>query len=350
MDQMSALDSAFVHAETTQASLHIASVAIFEGPEPAFEEIRAAIEAKLPEVPRLRQRWRTVPMALGRPLWVDDEGSTWAHTCCARGSPALVAKSELHDGVDSVMSQHLDLEGPPWEDWVLSGLEGGRWAMITKVHHSMVDGIAGTDLLSTLLDHAAEVRPLPAEEPWVPDAEPRGLALAAAAVRESARERVRSGRALVRSAARGATHPKVAGSPLARTGSWVDRLREGIPADLRLPTDRSARDADASTGGPASPCSMCSPSRSTSASPSTTWCSPGWATVCASCFSSVAPTWTTPRPHPGPGLGPARRPARALRQPGLRNAARPARGDRRRPGPTDRDQRADARAEELPRS
>ena len=234
MDQMSALDSAFVHAETTQASLHIASVAIFEGPEPAFEEIRAAIEAKLPQVPRLRQRWRTVPMALGRPLWVDDEEFDLGAHVLRAGIPSPGGERELHDVVDSVMSQHLDLEGPPWEDWVLSGLEGGRWAMITKVHHSMVDGIAGTDLLSTLLDHAAEVRPLPAEEPWVPDAEPRGLALAAAAVRESARERVRSGRALVRSAARGVTRPKV----LARRWLGLGRGLTGF-AKASRPTSAS---------------------------------------------------------------------------------------------------------------
>ncbi len=212
MDRMSALDSAFLHAETAEASLHIGSVAVFEGPEPDFGEICAAIEAKLPEVPRWRQRWRSVPLELGRPVWVDDDrfdlGAHVLHTAV----PSPGGQKELHETVDSVMSQHLDLDQSPWEDWVVSGLEGGRWAMITKVHHSMVDGIAGTDLLSTLLDHSSEVRPHRAEEPWAPVPGPSGLGLVVATLRGSARERVRQSRALVRSVTRGVAHPRALAS------------------------------------------------------------------------------------------------------------------------------------------
>ncbi|MEO5654047.1 MAG: wax ester/triacylglycerol synthase family O-acyltransferase [Marmoricola sp.] len=212
MDQMSALDSAFLHAETAEASLHIASVAIFEGPEPDFGEICAAIEAKLSELPRFRQRWRHVPLDLGRPVWVDDDRFNLREHVLRTVVPAPGGHKELHQTVDSVMSQHLDLDAPPWEGWVLSGLEDGRWAMVTKVHHSMVDGIAGTDVLSTLLDHSAEVRPHLDEEPWVPVPEPSGLQLVLATMRGSVRERVREGRGLVRLATRMATQPKALAS------------------------------------------------------------------------------------------------------------------------------------------
>ncbi len=218
VDQMSALDSAFLHAETAEASLHIASVAIFEGPEPDFGDICAAIEAKLPEVPRWRQRWRTVPLDLGRPIWVDDDRFDLSAHVLHAAVPAPGGEKELHETVDWVLSQHLDLNQPPWEDWVLSGLEGGRWALITKVHHSMVDGIAGTDLLSTLLDHSAEVQPHIAESPWVPVPGPRGLQLVLATMRGSARARVHEGRALLRSATRMAAHPTALASRSLRLG------------------------------------------------------------------------------------------------------------------------------------
>ena len=208
VDQMSALDSAFLHAETPQASLHIGSVAIFEAPEAEFAEIAAAIEAKLPAVPRWRQRRRKVPLDLGRPVWVDDERFDLdAHV---RHIEVLGpgADRELHQVVDWVMSQHLDLDRALWEVWVLTGLEGGRWALVTKVHHSMVDGIAGTDLLSTLFDHSPDDRPAPAESPWVPVAGPSALGLVVRTMRGSARERVREVRGLGRSLAQMTADPK----------------------------------------------------------------------------------------------------------------------------------------------
>ncbi len=106
------------------------------------------------------------------------------------------------------MSQHLDLNRPLWEVWVLTGLEGGRWALITKVHHSMVDGIAGTDLLSTLLDHSPDDRPHPADKPWVPVPGPSARELVATSMRRSARERVREIGVLARSVGQLTAHPR----------------------------------------------------------------------------------------------------------------------------------------------
>ncbi len=208
MDRMSALDSVFVQAETEQASLHIASVALFEGPEPGFGEICAAIEAKLPEVHRWRQRWRKVPLSLGRPVWLDDDRFDIAAHMFHTVLPTPGGQRELHEAVDQAMSQHLDLDTTPWEIWVLSSLEGGRWALITKVHHSMVDGIAGTDLLSTLLDHSPEARPDHAEEPWVPTPTPSPLQLVVDTLRGSVGERVHEARAIARSLTRSVTHPR----------------------------------------------------------------------------------------------------------------------------------------------
>lgn len=112
MDQRSAVDSAFLHAETPQASLHIASVAVFEGPEPDFAEISAAMGAKLPEVPRWRQRRRKVPLDLGRPVWVDDDRFDLDAHLVHLAVPAPGGEPELREIVDWVMSQHLDLDNP----------------------------------------------------------------------------------------------------------------------------------------------------------------------------------------------------------------------------------------------
>lgn len=208
MDQMSALDSAFLRAATPQASLHIASIAIFEGPEPDFAEISAAIGAKLSQVPRWRQRRRKVPLDLGRPVWVDDDRFDLDAHLVHLAVPAPGGEPELHEIVDWVMSQHLDLDQPLWEVWVLTGLEGGRWVLIAKAHHSMVDGIAGADLLSTLLDHSPNDRPHSTGEPWIPVPGPSALRLVVITVRGSARERVREARVLGRSFTQLSAHPK----------------------------------------------------------------------------------------------------------------------------------------------
>lgn len=208
MDQMSALDSVFLHAESPQASLHIGSVAIIEGPAPDFAAVCAAIEAKLPAVPRWRQRRRNVLLDLGRPVWVDDDRFDLDAHVMNIELPAPSGDKDLHETVDWVMSQHLDLDRPLWEVWVLTGLEDGRWALITKVHHSVVDGIAGTDLLSTLLDHSPNDRPHLAEEPWVPVPGPSARGLVAISMLGSARERVRQVRVLARSVGQLTAHPQ----------------------------------------------------------------------------------------------------------------------------------------------
>ena len=109
--------------------------------------------------------------------------------------PAPGGLAELQDLMGQLMSESLDRDLPVWEDWVVEGLADGRWAMITKLHHSMADGISGTDLLSTVFDHSPEPGPAP-EDGWDPAPEPGAAQLAAAAVRSRARVPVRETAAL----------------------------------------------------------------------------------------------------------------------------------------------------------
>jgi diacylglycerol O-acyltransferase / wax synthase len=167
MDRLSPLDASFLHIEDDNSHMHIASVAIFEGPAPECSEIMRMVESKLPLVPRYRQKVRFVPLGLGRPVWVDDPHFNLGYHVRATALPKPGGVQELRNLVGRVMSQQLDRTKPLWEMWMAEGLEDGHWALLSKTHHAMVDGVSGTDLLSVVLDR----EPAPVREP-VPNFEP----------------------------------------------------------------------------------------------------------------------------------------------------------------------------------
>lgn len=184
MQTMSHVDASFLHIEDAVSHMHIGPVGIFEGPAPGPEEVPAAIAARLPLVPRYRQKVRFVPYDLGRPVWVDPHFNLDYHVR-RTALPSPGGDQELRNLVGRVMSQQLDRAKPLWELWVVEGLGEGRWALISKVHHCMVDGVAASDLLSVLLD--SERNPSPAApEAWKPEREPSTAELVAHALAERA--------------------------------------------------------------------------------------------------------------------------------------------------------------------
>jgi WS/DGAT/MGAT family acyltransferase len=184
-NRLSPLDAAFLDAEDedSHASMAIASVAVLERPVPTQEEIIQAIGGRLPLVPRYRQKLRTVPFDLGRPAWVDDPDFDLAYHVRRTALPAPGGDEELCRLVARLMSQRLDRDRPLWECWVVEGLAGGRWALLSKVHHCMADGVAGTNLYNTLFDHAPEPSAAVADG-WQAEAAPSTLRLTAGAVRD----------------------------------------------------------------------------------------------------------------------------------------------------------------------
>src|SRR3979490_51088 len=176
MDRMSPLDASFLHIENAVSYMHIGSVAVFEGPAPAYEEFEGMVGGKLPAVPRYRQKVRFVPLQLGRPLWVDDPyftlGYHLRHT--ALGAPG--GDEELRNLVGRVMSQQLDRTKPLWEMWIVEGLDDGRWALISKTPPCMVAGVSATDLLSVILSDERDAEPADADA-WAPGPEPNSAAL-----------------------------------------------------------------------------------------------------------------------------------------------------------------------------
>jgi diacylglycerol O-acyltransferase len=160
--------------------------------------ISAGGGAKLPLLSRYRQRVRFVPGQLGRPVWVDDAHFNLAYHVRHSALPPPGGEEELRDPMGRLMAVELDRHRPLWE--VIEGLAGGRWALISKVHHCMVDGISGTDLMVQLLDSSRRHRK-PRPEAWAPSPEPSEAELVVSAIVDllSVRtEQVRAVRALLR--------------------------------------------------------------------------------------------------------------------------------------------------------
>ncbi|HTA36632.1 MAG TPA: wax ester/triacylglycerol synthase domain-containing protein, partial [Solirubrobacteraceae bacterium] len=175
---MSPIDSSFLHIENETTPMHIGAVSIFAGPPPPFEELRAMVAGKLALVPRYRQKIRFVPLAVGAPIWVDDPHFSLDYHVRHTAVPAPGSELQLRQMAARVFSQALDRNKPLWELWVVEGLDDGRWALLSKVHHCMVDGVAATDLMSVMFSDEtapADGAAGSSERDWSPAPEPSGL-------------------------------------------------------------------------------------------------------------------------------------------------------------------------------
>jgi diacylglycerol O-acyltransferase len=198
VQSMSAQDAMFLHVENDVTPMHIGGVSIFEGPPPPFEDLRAMVEGKLHLTPRYRQKVRFVPLGMGEPVWVDDPHFNIDYHLRHSAVPSPGTEAQLRATAARVFSQHLDRSKPLWEIWMVEGLEDERWALLSKVHHCMVDGVAATDLMSLMFGESPEGTN---GEVWQPDPEPSGAELIAF----SATHRVRNPAAQVRFALRAPT-------------------------------------------------------------------------------------------------------------------------------------------------
>ena len=198
MDRLNPLDAMFVDAEDADphVSMAIASIAVFEGPAPSHEEFIAHLAGRLPRVPRYRHKLRTVPFRLGRPVWVEDPDFDLRYHVRRTALPAPGGDRQLAELMARVMSQRLDRDHPLWEYWVTEGLSEGRWALISKVHHCMVDGVSGTDLYRVIFDFSAEPSPPAIDDRTPASAEPSAIELAARAALDAVVLPVREAAAL----------------------------------------------------------------------------------------------------------------------------------------------------------
>ncbi|HEY6762221.1 MAG TPA: wax ester/triacylglycerol synthase family O-acyltransferase [Baekduia sp.] len=202
--RLTALDSSFLHLEDGGAHMHVAAVMTFDGPAPAYEELVDAIQSRLHLVPRYRQRLAFVPLGQGRPRWVDDPHFNVNYHIRHTALPAPGADDELKRLAARVFGQRLDRSKPLWEIWLVEGLEDDRFALLSKTHHALVDGVSGVDIVSILFDVDANPTPVPPAPPaptWLARPVPTSTELLAEALLERTTvpgEAVRGLRAMTR--------------------------------------------------------------------------------------------------------------------------------------------------------
>ncbi len=190
-DRLSAVDASFLHQEKQASHMHVGALVIFEGPAPSRDEFAAHIESRLDLVPRYRQKLAFPRFEMGRPFWVDDPRFNIDYHLRHTALPAPGSMDQLRQLVGRIFSQRLDRSKPLWEVWLIQGLHGedgaDRFALISKTHHALVDGIAGVDI-STVLFDLSPVPAEPKERPvWAPQPEPSDVDLIAEGVKGFAR-------------------------------------------------------------------------------------------------------------------------------------------------------------------
>jgi diacylglycerol O-acyltransferase / wax synthase len=212
-DRLSALDSTFLHLEdNSTAHMHVASVMVFEGKAPTPQELVDHVLGRLHLVPRYRQRLAYVPFDQGRPVWTDDPHFNPRYHIRHTALPRPADEQALKRLAGRLFSQRLDRSKPLWEIWLVQRMAGGRFALIAKTHHALVDGISGVDITTVLFDSAAEPAPTPRPRtPWVAKPLPgRAKLLGEALVERSTvpAEMTRGARALLRTPRRALSQVK----------------------------------------------------------------------------------------------------------------------------------------------
>jgi diacylglycerol O-acyltransferase len=186
-DRLTGLDSSFLHLEAGAAHMHVAACAVFDGEPPAYEELLEAVDSRLHLVPRYRQRLAFVPLSQGRPVWVDDPHFRLGFHVRHTALPSPGDDAQLKRLAGRVFSQALDRNRPLWEIWLVEGMSDGRFAMLFKNHHALVDGISGVDIATVLFDTCPDPAPVaPPAHGWVPRPLPTGVQLLADALIERA--------------------------------------------------------------------------------------------------------------------------------------------------------------------
>jgi WS/DGAT/MGAT family acyltransferase len=183
--RLSALDASFLFMEDPTTPMHAGGVAIFRPPAGGFDHERLVrlIKQRLPFVPRYRMRVREVPFGLARPVWVDDERFDVTYHVRRSALPRPGSREQLDELVARLLSRPLDRSRPLWEMYLVEGLADGCFAIVTKSHQALVDGISAVDIAQVMLDSTAEPAVV-AGDSWRPRPEPTDVELLSSAFTE----------------------------------------------------------------------------------------------------------------------------------------------------------------------
>jgi WS/DGAT/MGAT family acyltransferase len=190
-DRLSALDVSFLYLETPTTPMHVGGVAIFDPPQSSepfdYDALCDLVARRIAAVPRYRQVVRWVPGHLANPVWVDDEDFDISYHVRRSALPRPGSPDQLRELVGRVQSRQLDRNRPLWEIYLVEGLADGKFAIITKTHHAMVDGVSALDVGALILDDSpAPPDDLPSDS-WLPGPAPSGLSLVADAIVDNLR-------------------------------------------------------------------------------------------------------------------------------------------------------------------
>jgi diacylglycerol O-acyltransferase len=166
-DRLTAVDAGFLHQEGPASHMHIGGLIVFEGPPPPFHEVLDTVRGRLHLLPRYRQRLEPAPLQSGNPVWIDDPGFNLEYHVRRTALPAPGRRTQLREATAQIFSQRLDRSKPLWELWMIEGLENDHWALISKTHHALIDGLSGIDIGTALLDLGPEPMEVPhPDEAW----------------------------------------------------------------------------------------------------------------------------------------------------------------------------------------
>src|SRR4051794_40658553 len=196
MQQLTGLDAAFLAMETPSVYGHVGSICVLD-PATAVEPLTLdrmtdLVQSRLHLVPPFRRRLVTVPLGLDQPYWIEDPDFDIEFHVRELALPEPGDDKQLAEQAARLHARQLDRNRPLWELYLIHGLDGGRVAVYTKVHHAAIDGVSGNDILAALLDLAPEGRPDDADPPeWVCDEQPGAVSMLARSIVSLTRQPVR---------------------------------------------------------------------------------------------------------------------------------------------------------------
>lgn len=185
-ERVSALDASLLYLDHPTTPMHVGSVAIFQTPDDGFDHAHLVelVSQRIAFVPRYRQRIRQVPFGIARPVWVDDSNFDITYHVRRSALPRPGSRDQLNELVGRLMGRALDKDRPLWEMYLIEGVEHQRFALVTKTHQALVDGLAAIDLMQVIMDSDPGRHP-PTGGKWSAQPEPSAIELVSSALTES---------------------------------------------------------------------------------------------------------------------------------------------------------------------
>jgi diacylglycerol O-acyltransferase / wax synthase len=185
-DRLTSLDTSFLYMEESTTPMHVGSVMVFQPPDQGFDYDRlvSLITNRIAFVPRYRQRIREVPGRLANPVWVDDVDFDITYHVRRSALPRPGSDDQLQEFVARVQPKRLDRGRPLWEVYLVEGLAEGRFALVTKTHQALVDGINAVDIAHVIVDGESD-REEPVNDKWRPARKPSDVELITGALVEA---------------------------------------------------------------------------------------------------------------------------------------------------------------------